>query len=379
MRRAPLVLVLLLVPAHGDDALVAHAEKVGERLLAMGRKTEAGMTFGKGPAVYDGDAGVALLFAGLYRATREKRWLEATRATLDQALAGEIEGGGLYTGRAGVGEACLEAYWATGDERFLRDARRCAKEIGKYAATDIIFGAAGAGIFLLNLHRATGDKAHLDAARKAGEYLASTAVRQEAAAHWPIVPGKNPKVYLGFSHGAAGVGYFLLHLWKRTGEKRYRELAEGAARYVLEHEEDGHWWRTVPPSSDFRRIQWCHGAPGIGLFFHDLTRDIDAKPYEAALQRCLETTRRLGRTARKSGCQCHGVAGNAELFLEVYAARKEKRWLEEARRSGRVLAEDHAGAAGYDASYMVGLAGIGHFFLRLADPAGTPLPMMVRR
>ena len=140
---------------------------------------------------------------------------------------------------------------------------------------------------------------------------------------------------------------------------------------MLAHEDKGHWWRTVPPSSKMRRLQWCHGAPGIGLFFRELPQHADA------LKRCLAITQERGRTARKSGCQCHGVAGNAELFLEVYVDGKDERWLEEARRSGRLLIEQHMSVE-YDASYMVGLAGIGHFLLRLADPERTPLPMMVR-
>ncbi len=373
------------------DVCVAHAAAVGRQLLRRAKKTKAGLTFGNGPYVYDGDAGVALLFAGLHRATRDKKWLEATRATLREAMASAAKAkskdGGLYTGRAGVGEACVEAYWATGDKAFLDLARKCAKGLGEFAATDIIFGAAGGGVFLLNLHRATGDKTYLKQARQLGEFLAATAIEKDGRAHWPLVPRGNPRVYLGFSHGAAGVGYFLLHLGRRTDEAKYKNLAEAAARFVLRHEEpegkDGaHWWRTVPKSSNFQRIQWCHGAPGMGLFFNDLHRHLKKEPYEKALQRCLATTKRRGRNARKSGCQCHGVAGNAELFLEVYAANKDNGWLKEARHSASALLQKKGDGfevkMGYAPSYMLGLSGIGHFFLRLADPKKTPLPMMIR-
>ena len=34
-------------------------------------------------------------------------------------------------------------------------------------------------------------------------------------------------------------------------------------------------------------------------------------------------------------------------------------------------------AGRYDASYMLGWAGIGHFYLRLAEPGKVPLPLMV--
>lgn len=405
-----LVLVLVAAPVRAgevnpaDSAIakrleskatcVAIAEGVGERVLALATKTEKGLTFGQGSKVYDGDAGVALLFAGLYRATKEQRWLDATRKTLDQALSREPDEPGLYTGWAGLGEACLEAWWATGEKHFLEQARRMAEHEPTYAGTDVIFGAAGTGIFLLNLHKATGDKAHLALALKAGDYLVKTAVRKEGAARWAIMPArKKPVYYLGFSHGAAGIGYFLLHLGLRTKHEPYLVLAEEAARFVLQHEdregeERAHWWRTVPKSSDTRRIQWCHGAPGIGLFFHDLHRFRKKEAWTKALERCLATTQARGRSARVSGCQCHGVAGNAELFLEAYASSGKAAWLEEARKSasalvrvdGETLRAKHGVGPGatYGPSYMLGLAGIGHFFLRLADPAKTPLPMMVR-
>jgi hypothetical protein len=93
------------------------------------------------------------------------------------------------------------------------------------------------------------------------------------------------------------------------------------------------------------------------------------------------TTRRLGRTSRAGGCQCHGVAGNAALLLEAYALTRDEALLAEARLWASALLVPKGDGfvldTAYDASYMLGLAGIGHFFLRLADPVGTPLPLMV--
>lgn len=371
---------------------IAVATDVGERVLALATKTDAGITIGEGPAVYSGDAGIALLMAGLHRATKEKKWFDATRALLDQAVATLPDDAGLYTGRAGIGQACLEAYHATGEKHFLKLARACVQGGKPSGATDIISGTAGQGVFLLNLHGATGEPLFLAEARKLGDALAASAVRNDGAAHWPIVTGGNPRVYLGFSHGAAGIGYFLLHLGRRTKHEPYLQLAREAAAFVLLHEdqegeERAHWWRTVPKTSDYRRIQWCHGAPGIGFFFHDLARYLKQASYGEALERCLTTTQKRGRSARRSACQCHGVTGNAELFLEVFAAGGDAQWLREAQSSGSAIVEAHdsalrlaspAGAARYRPSYMLGLAGIGHFFLRLADPTHTPLPMMVR-
>ena len=381
-----------VVYLENPGACVAVAEELGVRLLESATTTAAGITFGRGPYVYRGDAGTGLLFAGLYRATKASKWRIAAERTLSQAVATGTKGAGLYTGRGGVGAACLEAYSATGKRSFLRLAVTCAEDLEQPMVPDIISGAAGTLVFLLNLHRATKKDTYVDAAHRLGEYLVSKAVRSEGKAHWSLGSGKSARVYLGFSHGAAGIGYALLHLWRRTDEKTFRTVAEEAAAFVLEHEETvgeegAHWWRTVPRSSRHRRIQWCHGAPGTGLFFLDLSRLLEKQHYADATARCLATTRARGRTARASGCQCHGVSGNAELFLEAYAQGGGQEWLHEARRSGSALlvpqgamfrVRKASGRRNEDPAYMTGLSGIGHFFLRLADAKSTPLPLMVK-
>ncbi len=91
---------------------------------------------------------------------------------------------------------------------------------------------------------------------------------------------------------------------------------------------------------------------------------------------------RHGRDARAGGCFCHGKAGNADCLLEVWRTRRDPRLLEAARTwaedlyaAGRV--HPGLGKRLYDPGLMTGLAGIGHFFLRLADPEGVPAAFMV--
>ncbi len=358
---------------------IAFAEEAGRAILA--RKP------GDDPSVYSGEAGVAILHAGIYRATGKKEWLDAARAAIDRAVAAMGDDPGLHTGRAGVGQACLELHRASGDEAFLARARACAKGLADPKATDVIRGAAGIGIFRLNLHAATGGKEDLDAAIRLGDWLATRAIAVDRTVCWRVDDDETSRIFTGFSHGAAGIGYFLLKLAQATGDARFLDLAERAARFVARNAmPDGRdgwiWHRTVPPiEGDAIRIQWCHGPPGNGLLFAELVR-AGKEAFRPALERCLVTTKRRGRTARSGGCQCHGVAGNAELLLEAYVLTGDEALLAEARLwATALLAPEGDGFAlateGYDSSYMLGLAGIGHFFLRLAGPADTPLPLMV--
>jgi hypothetical protein len=114
----------------------------------------------------------------------------------------------------------------------------------------------------------------------------------------------------------------------------------------------------------------------MGLFFLSLVRSTGKKEYAKALQRCIDADQRKGRTARRSGCQCHGVSGNAELFLEAWRViEKDPKLLETARRFGQDLVGSEARP--YGPGYMTGLSGIGRFFLRLSDPDAYALPLMV--
>jgi len=367
------------------------AEEAATTLLGRAREVEGGLRFADGDAsVYSGDAGVALLFIGLLRAKGEAKWADAARRTLSGARGRAGADAGLYTGLAGVGQAWLDLHRVAGDPKALEEARACADALERAQrnrCTDVISGEAGIGIFLLNLHAVSGAEADLAAARRCGDWLATRALRVEGTASWRVGADGASRVYTGFSHGAAGIGYFLLELGHATGDARFTDLATEAAAFVVRHARpegaDGwEWFRTVPPIPDEElRIQWCHGAPGNGLFFAALVRRLGRDGDRAALARCVATTRRRGRTARAGGCQCHGAAGNAELLLEAYALGGDEALLAEARRTGSALLVPRDGGFAletrYGPSYMTGLAGIGHFFLRLADPRGTPLPLMV--
>ncbi len=92
------------------------------------------------------------------------------------------------------------------------------------------------------------------------------------------------------------------------------------------------------------------------------------------------------RGTRWSDILCHGVAGNAELYLALYRTTKEKIWLDKAtaaqKESGRVAicpAGSHAGSQATvptrrNPNLMVGSSGIGSFFLALSNPTAIGMP-----
>ena len=122
-----------------------------------------------------------------------------------------------------------------------------------------------------------------------------------AAIHSGIVAPGSDRVYTGFSHGAAGIGYFLLHLGLAAEEEKYVTLAEEAAAFLKAHATplvDGTaWTKLVPARKKEYPVQWCHGSPGIALFFDALHAAL-GKPEHARLRdECVRSNAARGRTA----------------------------------------------------------------------------------
>ncbi|WP_235619090.1 class IV lanthionine synthetase LanL [Embleya scabrispora] len=309
---------------------------------------------------------------GLYFGRSGSAWAlyEAARTLADEPLAARAAAYALaipLTGRnpdvchglAGAGTAQLHLWHATGDVRFAERAGECADGVLRLlAAADggvdwpvdgdvraelagsslygFGHGVAGNAAFLLSAARDLDRSDLLDIAIGGGHALAAVADRRGDVALWPKGPGRTERPGLNFwCNGTSGVGTFLVRLWRVTREDRWLDLAEGAARAVYEER-----WRMGPGS-------------------------------------------------------CHGVAGNAELLLDLHEATGDDRHhararelgdciaLRAARRHGRLLVPDDTLRDMY-ASYGVGMAGVLDFLLRLTHggprswlvdrPATVPIP-----
>ena len=228
-----------------------------------------------GTDVFAGSAGPVILLASLYRITGDTRhrdvaesgalWIEAQTR---RALTATDRDPSLYFGVAGDGMTFLHLYESTGRERWLNLVGTRVKALRgvAYDNEDILMGAAGAGIFLLRAHQATGDAAALDLAVAAGEHLLQRASVDDGGWHWPWHRGSGTFNGVGFAHGTAGIAYFLAELSRYTSDPRLRESTLGAAHWIDADAETGPAWRRWPGDERPARVQWCHGAPGIGLF-----------------------------------------------------------------------------------------------------------------
>jgi len=357
-----------------------------------------------GASLYDGTAGIGLFLSCLHRRTGDALFRHtAAGAFANSHRQFDPAAGGFYSGGFGIGWALAHGGRAMGDDALVTQGLALvnlmlARE-EHTSGFDVTGGDAGVVGPLLDLHALMGGAQLFDGAVRAGERLFASASRRDEGWSWSMPPSgaTGSRDLCGLAHGASGAGWAFTELYAATGEARYRDGARQAFRY------EQHWF--VPAQDNWPDLRegvfatggdpatapcpqaWCHGAPGIGLTRLRALEVFGEEHRPEALAAIRATTRGLQTMgdAASSFCLCHGMAGNAELLL--YASRAID-------RSHAALASQvgELGQRKYDASggqwpcgvlnggetpnLMLGLAGIGLFYLRLSGAEGVPLVLL---
>lgn len=288
---------------------------------------------------------------------------------------------GLYFGRAGAAWALHDA----ADVLERPDLAVRAVELALRLPTDwpnpdITHGMAGAGLAHLHLAARTGDPRLADRARYYADAVAARAERTAQGVCWPIPASFDSRLagltHLGFAHGVAGIGWFLLAAARATGAQDYLDLAVRAGQTLCDTARcDGPaaWWPVTPTSSE-RYPHWCSGSAGVGTFLLRLFRQTGEQRFGDLADAAAHAVHRARWRSRPS--VCHGLAGDGEFLLDMAGSLGEPRfreWAEDlvdlmyVRRAvvdGRAVVPDESGRT-LTAGYNTGLAGVVAFLLRL--------------
>jgi lantibiotic modifying enzyme len=356
-----------------------------------------------GPDLYGGTSGIALFLARLYSFSSERLFRRTAQGALEQALSrleviSPESRFGFYSGWAGIADVCMEvgelfetAKLAKKGLKLLRDQLQKEPET---SALDLVSGVAGSIAALLRAHRRYPSSSLVEMAMDLGQHLLSNANRTDQGWSWRTLPEQMVRQDLtGLSHGAAGIGWVLLELYCETGEKAFEQAALEAFRY------ERHCFSTLYQNwSDFRRdsaaqsqarspnygLAWCHGAPGIGLTrlrAYELVRDDTCRQ---EVESAIRSTARAIQfpTGGESFCLCHGLSGNAELLLsasDVFGIPEYRSVAEQIGSMGMMAYENArlpwpcgVPDGGETPNLMLGLSGIGYFYLRLHDSTHVP-------
>ncbi|MER7704860.1 lanthionine synthetase LanC family protein [Kitasatospora sp. NPDC097605] len=370
--------------------------------------------------VQHGAAGVlavlarAVVTAGLPEDVRETARVTARTAAewIERRCAAEpVVLPGLHFGRSGAAWALLDAARALDDRALAGRAAGLATRIAvEWPNPDVCHGAAGAGFLQLRFtaEEFPGDTidptAFLDRAARCGHGLLAAARQAPYGTVWPVPQDFDSALagitHLGFAHGVAGVGTFLLAATHATGDRAFLDgaLAAGRTLAATARLDPDHgagpaaWW---PQSADdpahVRLAHWCSGSSGAGTFLLRLWRatgDTDAHRLAVAAGRAVTAGRwHSGITA------CHGLAGDGEFLLDLAEATGDPEFrtaaaelgtliaARSALRDGLLVLPDETGT-GSAPAYGTGTTGALAFLLRLrhggprlwVDPVPAPAP-----
>jgi lantibiotic modifying enzyme len=308
----------------------------------------------------------------------------------------------LYVGIAGIGYALIEAFKTTGEPKYRTGALRCAQLLRERAVkagkgvewnetTDIVAGGAGIGLFLLYAARELSEPALRELAIQDGLRLVELGLSEQGGLKWRMTPSF-ARLMPNFSHGTAGIAYFLASLFQETRKREFLDAALAGAKYlqtVARTEGDACLvFHNEPDGRDLFYLGWCHGPVGTARLFYRL--------YQVTGDRAwMNWVRKAARGIIESGIpekqtpgfwnnvsQCCGSAGVAEFFLSLHQVTHDRTYLEFSKRVTAQLltraTRDRDGLRWIQAEhrvrpelliaqtgYMQGAAGIGMLLLHL--------------
>ncbi|MFF0204559.1 class IV lanthionine synthetase LanL [Streptomyces sp. NPDC005017] len=211
---------------------------------------------------------------------------------------------------------------------------------------DITHGLAGGGLAAVHLWHRTGDPRLAALVADEAERLAAAATPEAHGVSWPApveaVAGEAGKRYLGFAHGTAGIGCFLLAAATATDSQQYRDLAVAAGEALAAHAvtvgEAVHWPAQAGdmPTAPY----WCHGSAGIGSFLLQLWQTTGDDRYRDLATGAARAV--MERASRAPLTQCHGLAGNGDLLLDLAAATGDPAHRAGAEAMARLIAAERS-------------------------------------
>ncbi|MBB5085074.1 lanthionine synthetase LanC family protein [Nonomuraea endophytica] len=369
-----------------------------------------------GPNLYAGSSGVALFLAQLCTTTGQDEFRPTALAAMRHAFSRREELDphmrvAFYTGWSGMGVAALRTGLLLDDAEFVDVGTGLLREVCRLVEAvdgqdvespgrpefDLMSGMAGTVLALVLGHRYTGEDALAEAAATAAGWLLRTARKTRTGWSWHSFRIPAQRDLTGLSHGAAGVAIALIEAYRLTGEELFATAARNAMRYENRwlSVEEGDW-------PDFRRHTdagrtrvytplWCTGAPGIALSRLYAYEQLGESQWRQDATTALATTERVTRQLLEGGgadySLCHGLPGNAESFQQagvILGADAGGRdipslvadhGLERNASTGTWPCGTHSEES---PNLMLGLAGIGYFYLRLAAPQIPSLLLPVR-
>jgi type 2 lantibiotic biosynthesis protein LanM len=336
--------------SEGQEQYTELAHAIAFSFYQQLERPDAQPLFGATIGAFDGWGSLLYLFAHL-QALWHEPWLAAAAAYVIERIKPLIEQDKIFDivhGSAGCLTALLSWYSVDAHPSILAEALRCGQHL------------------IQSLDLASNDS------------TASAALRQKG-------------LLTGYAHGAAGMALSLAQLAAVSQQEHFQTAALALLSFErqLFSPQRKNWpdlrivkasMHTQSPNAARFMVAWCHGATGVGLSRIELLKYLhcDNAMLQQEIEAALQTTLNEGFGYNHS--LCHGDLGNLELLLSATEQLDQSHYLEPLTRLTAVLLESgerNGWVTGLPLGVetpglMLGLAGIGYEFLRLAQPQRIP-------
>jgi len=355
----------------------------------------------KNEFIYGGNAGICLFFIELYQFDAKKEYLEIIEESVkwlyNRTKKESTTNYAFLTGRVGTAYVFALCGKLLNNEKYTKHsldishAAICdfSNPIKKH---DFLGGLAGTLIGLIQIHDIIPESDILEGIKMGAVKLIEDLSINKTGIFWGWKP-QSMAPLCGLSHGNAGYGFVFHELSKLFNDDNLLVIASICFDYENRHfnKEINNWpdYRLkkevddnykFPSLSDKKVIDcvsWCHGAPGIGLLRQSVLgngrgviTDEKLKINNALKKTVLPKGNRM---ARPSLGLCHGIAGNAFVFLNQRKKRYGRYKMVPEEFARYILFSKSINKGYYttfthidkrvDPSLFLGLSGIGYFFL----------------
>ncbi len=275
-------------------------------------------------SMYDGSAGIGIFFIRLYEATGDTRWLTEAEEAAAHIIATKVG---------------VEWYQTT-----LHSEVKGIIPVPGWAAGPYN-GPVGEAYFLEDLYQVTGKQAYRDYVLYVADVLLEATVTDKRGLHWSDQEDITAD---------GGFIVFLDILYRKTGIKKYLELAKEGLTYAMNIAVGDETGRLIPyqdhpvtgPTYDKYYLSTCHGPVGSTLAFRELYEITGEEIYRNWTIELSRGIVRAGAPEKHSWgfwncqCQCCGTAGILEHFAAVYEYTGEKEFYDYMIRTADVMLSD---------------------------------------
>ncbi|GFP78788.1 lanc-like protein gcl2 [Phtheirospermum japonicum] len=184
--------------------------------------------------------------------------------------------------------------------------------------------------------------------------------------------------YWGAAHGLAGIMRVLMEFELAPDEL---EDVKGTLKYMIKNRfPSGNYPASEADKQRDVLVQWCRGASGIALTLVKAAEVFGDKEFLQAAMEAAEVVWNRGLLRRVG--MCHGISGNAYVFLSLYRLTGIVEYLYRAKAFACFLldgahmlitaGELHGGDAEF--SLFEGIGGMAHLFLDMVEPNNARFP-----